>query len=164
MKATSRIVVLIGRVIFRIENIVYNCKVAYLKSRLKSCGDDVYFHCGVSMNMPETISIGNHTHLGENVHLRGGGVISIGDWCQIANNTIVVTGVHPIDGGKYYGRSLFNDVRICNNVWIGSGAIILPGVTIGENSVVAAGAVVTKDIQSNTLVGGVPAKKIRDIP
>lgn len=159
-----RIVIFFGRLIYRIESIISHCKTAYLKSRLKSCGIDVYFFPGVSINIPETISIGNHTHLGENVHLRGGGVILIGDRCQIANNTIIVTGGHPIDGGQYYGRSIFGDIRIGNNVWIGSGAIILPGVTIGENSVIAAGAVVTKDIQSNVLVGGVPAKKIRDVP
>ena len=141
-----------------------HCKGAFLKSRLKFCGDDVYFYPGISVNIPETISIGNHTHLGENVHLRGGGKILIGDWCQIANNTIIVTSGHPIDGGKYYGRSVFNDIQIGNNVWIGSGVIILPGVTVGENSVIAAGSVVTKDVQSNILAGGVPAKKIRDIP
>ena len=54
-------------------------------------------------------------------------------------------------------------VRIGNDVWIGGNVTILPGVTIGNNVVVAAGAVVTKDIPDNTLVGGVPAKKIRDL-
>ena len=143
------------------ESCISYCKGAFLKSRLKSCGYDVYFYPGVSISQPETISIGNHTHLGENVHLRGGGIILIGDWCQIANNAIIVTGNHPIDGGLYYGRSVFEDIKIGNNVWIGSGVIILPGVTIGENSVIAAGAVVTNDIQSNVIVGGVPAKKIK---
>ena len=134
-----------------------------MKSRLKFCGDDVYFYPGVSISLPQTISIGNHTHLGENVHLRGGGAILIGEWCQIANNTIIATAGHPIDGVKYYGRVTLGDIQIGNNVWIGTGAIILPDVTIGENSVIAAGAVVTKNVQSNVLVGGVPAKKIRDI-
>jgi len=164
MRIALRVIIFVGRVIFKIEAIMCHCKGAFLKSRLKFCGDDVYFYPGISVNIPETISIGNHTHLGENVHLRGGGKILIGDLCQIANNTIIVTSGHPIDGGKYYGRSVFNDIQIGNNVWIGSGVIILPGVTVGENSVIAAGSVVTKDVQSNILAGGVPAKKIRDIP
>ena len=54
-------------------------------------------------------------------------------------------------------------VHICRNAWIGVGAIILPGVTIGENAVVAAGAVVTKDVAPNTIVGGNPAKFIKNI-
>ena len=54
-------------------------------------------------------------------------------------------------------------VRIGNDVWIGGNVTILPGVTIGNNVVVAAGAVVTKDVPDNTLVGGVPARKIKDI-
>jgi acetyltransferase-like isoleucine patch superfamily enzyme len=54
-------------------------------------------------------------------------------------------------------------VHICRNAWIGAGATILPGVTVGENAVVAAGAVVTKDVAPNTIVGGNPAKFIKNI-
>ncbi len=54
-------------------------------------------------------------------------------------------------------------VHICRNAWIGAGATILPGVTVGENAVVAAGAVVTKDVAPNTVVGGNPAKLIKTI-
>jgi acetyltransferase-like isoleucine patch superfamily enzyme len=54
-------------------------------------------------------------------------------------------------------------IHIGKNVWLGAGAIILPGVTVGENSIVAAGAVVTKDVPSNTIVGGVPARVIKKI-
>ena len=54
-------------------------------------------------------------------------------------------------------------VVIRRNAWIGAGAVILPGVTVGENAIVAAGAVVTKDVADNTVVAGIPAKYIRDI-
>lgn len=57
----------------------------------------------------------------------------------------------------------FDRVHICENVWIGAGATILPGVTVGKNAVVAAGAVVTKDVEPNTIVGGNPAKFIKNI-
>ena len=54
-------------------------------------------------------------------------------------------------------------VKIGKNVWIGAHATILPGVTIGDNAIIAAGAVVTKDVEKNAVAGGVPAKKIKDI-
>jgi acetyltransferase-like isoleucine patch superfamily enzyme len=54
-------------------------------------------------------------------------------------------------------------VLIRRNAWIGANSTILPGVTVGENAIVAAGSVVTKDVEANTIVGGVPAKKIKDI-
>ena len=57
----------------------------------------------------------------------------------------------------------FDRVHICENVWIGAGATILPGVTVGKNAVVAAGAVVTKNVEPNTIVGGNPAKFIKNI-
>lgn len=57
-----------------------------------------------------------------------------------------------------------NEVRICNDVWIGAGVIILSGIKIGECSVIGAGSVVTKDVEPYTVVAGVPAKKIKDIP
>ena len=71
----------------------------------------------------------------------------------------------------YWGKMLsdeFDDIyekedMAGKNEWLGAGAIILPGVTVGENSIVAAGAVVTKDVPSNTIVGGVPAKHIKNI-
>lgn len=164
MRIKTKLMLFLGHMLYSVGSRVHHLKGEYLKSRLRYCGNDVFFYPGVSVDIPETISIGNHTHIGENVHLRGGGAIIIGEWCQIANNSIIVTGGHPIDGGRYYGRSIFYDISIGNNVWIGSGAIILPGVCVGDNSVIAAGAVVTSSIPSNVLAGGLPARKIRDIP
>ena len=92
-----------------------------------------------------------------------GGEITIGDYCQIANNVIIVSTNHNIDGGLYYNNVISYNVTIGNNVWIASGAIILPGVNIGDNSVVAAGAVVTRDVPDNVVVAGVPAKIIKKI-
>lgn len=154
---------IVADIVFNWEDKISICKNEYFKKHIHNCGTDVFFYKNVSICFPDKVSIGNHTHIGERVHLRGGGRIKIGDWCQIANNTIVVTSGHPIDGGRYYGRTIESDVTIGNNVWIGSAAIILPGVRIGDNSVVAAGAVVVKDVESNTVVAGIPAKKIRTI-
>ena len=74
----------------------------------------------------------------------------------------LVTENHPTDPSKRKSL-LCQPIVIKRNAWIGAGATILPGVTIGENSIVAAGAVVSKNVPSNTIVGGVPAKHIKNI-
>jgi acetyltransferase-like isoleucine patch superfamily enzyme len=74
----------------------------------------------------------------------------------------LVTENHPVHPSNRKSLDL-KSIHIGKNVWLGAGAIILPGVTVGENSIVAAGAVVTKDVPSNTIVGGVPAKFIKKI-
>ena len=166
MPIKTRIAALVGLWFGEFSDLMEKCRLQYLKSKLAYCGTDVVFYPRVSIVLPEMVFIGDHTHLGENVHLRGGGRLTIGKWCQIANNTIILTGNHKIDGGLYYGRNIFTDVEIGDNVWIGSNAIILAGVKIGKNSVIGAGAVVTKDVPPNVIVAGVPAhiiKKIEEI-
>lgn len=83
---------------------------------------------------------------------------------MIGPGTLISTVNHPLTPmGRRQHLGIAKPVRIGNDVWIGGNVTILPGVTIGNNVVVAAGAVVTKDIPDNTLVVGVPAKKIRDL-
>ena len=79
---------------------------------------------------------------------------------MIAANAQLISNKHDL-----YDRQILlcKPVHICENVWIGAGATILPGVTVGKNAVVAAGAVVTKDVEPNTIVGGNPAKFIKNI-
>ena len=80
---------------------------------------------------------------------------------MIAANVQLISNNHDL-----YERQILicKPVRICKNAWVGAGATILPGVTVGENAVVAAAAVVTKDVPANTIVAGNPAKIIRTIP
>jgi acetyltransferase-like isoleucine patch superfamily enzyme len=74
----------------------------------------------------------------------------------------LITENHPLDPADRRGMQ-YKPILIKRNAWIGAGATILPGVTIGENAIVAAGAVVSKNVPDNTVVGGVPAKEIRTI-
>lgn len=108
----------------------------------------------------------DRVHIGKNVMImpdclmmsRGG--ISIEDDAMIAANVQLISNNHDL-----HDRQLLicKPVHIGNKAWIGAGATILPGVTVGENAVVAAGAVVTKDVAPNTIVGGNPAKFIKNI-
>ena len=90
--------------------------------------------------------------------------VHIGDYCMIGPNTLITTVNHPLSPAKRRAHgAIAKPVTIGDDVWIGGNCTILPGVTIGNNVVVAAGAVVTKDVPDNVVVGGVPAKVIRTI-
>ena len=113
---------------------------------------------------------GYNIHVGENFFANYDCVIldvckvTIGDNCMLAPRVCIYTATHPLDAttrisGLEYGK----EVKIGDNVWIGGSAVIVPGVTIGNNVVVAAGAVVTKDVPDNVVVGGNPAKIIKEL-
>jgi acetyltransferase (isoleucine patch superfamily) len=90
--------------------------------------------------------------------------VRIGDYCMIGPNTLITTVGHPISPkGRRERKAQGTPVTIGNDVWIGGNCTILPGVTIGNNVVIAAGAVVTKDMPDNSVVGGIPARVIKKI-
>ena len=111
---------------------------------------------------------GKNIHVGENVfinaccHFQDHGGVTIGDGCQIGHNVVFATlnhGLQPEERGITYPAPIV----LGKNVWVGSNSTILQGVTIGDNAVIAAGAVVTKDVEPGTIVGGVPARFIKKI-
>jgi acetyltransferase-like isoleucine patch superfamily enzyme len=117
---------------------------------------------------PFHINLGVFTRIGKNVFINHdctfldiGGII-IEDDVLIGPKVSVITESHPLDPSERKAL-LVKPVVIKRNAWIGVGAIILPGVTVGENAVVAAGAVVSKDVPANTIVAGVPAKVVKTI-
>jgi maltose O-acetyltransferase len=113
---------------------------------------------------PGTLSIGKDVFINTDCRFACGGNIVIGDHCQISARVSFETIDHqliPVPEGKRPSQSA--PIVVENNVWIGSGAILLPGVTVGQGAVVAAGAVVTKDVRPFTVVGGVPARVIKDL-
>ena len=123
---------------------------------------------GFKMFPPFYTDFGKNTHIGDNVFINAccnfqdHGGIFIGDRCQIGHNVVFATLNH---GLKPEERRTMTPAPIVlgKNVWVGSNSTILQGVTVGDNAVIAAGAVVTKDVAADTVVGGVPARKLKDI-
>ena len=117
---------------------------------------------------PFTADFGKNITIGKNVFFNSGcrfqdqGGIVIGDGVLIGHNVVIATINHGLDP-KEERKNHYAPVAIGNHAWIGSNATILHGVTVGEWAVVAAGAVVTKDVDSYTVVGGVPARVIKHI-
>jgi acetyltransferase-like isoleucine patch superfamily enzyme len=118
--------------------------------------------------VPFHTNFGKHTKIGKNVFINHAcsfldlGGITIEDDVLIGPRVNLTTENHPVDPTKRKHLDL-KSILIKRNAWIGAGATILPGVTIGENSIVAAGAVVNKDVPDNAIVGGIPAKFIKSI-
>ena len=110
----------------------------------------------------KNITLGKGVFINEGCCFQDQGGIEIGDNSLIGQQVVIATLNHDLNPVKRKNM-LPSPVKIGNNVWIGAHATILAGVTIGDNAVVAAGAVVTKDVQANVVVGGVPAKIIKTI-
>ncbi len=109
------------------------------------------------------ITVGRAVFIGYECTITGYAPITIADQVMIAHRVNLVTAGHPVEPDKRREYVTAEPITIETNVWIGAAATILPGVTIGADSVVAAGAVVAHDIPSATLVAGVPAKVIRNL-
>lgn len=113
---------------------------------------------------------GKHVHFGKNVYANFGLTlvddmhIYVGDYTMFAPNVVVATAGHPILPELREKAYQYNfSVHIGRNCWIGAGALIMPGVTIGDNTVIGAGSVVTRDIPSNCVAYGNPCRVIREI-
>jgi len=122
----------------------------------------------VTVFTPLYINYGKHIRIGQNVFINFDctflalGGITIEDEALIGPKVSLVTENHPLDPKERKGL-IAKPIIIKKNAWIGANATILPGVTIGENAVVAAGAVVSKDVPDNAIVGGIPAKFIKNV-
>lgn len=110
----------------------------------------------------QNTTIGSNVFLNTSCHFQDQGGITIGDGTLIGHNVVLATLNHEEDPERRQ-HTYPAPIVIGRNVWIGANATVTPGVTIGDNAIVAAGAVVTKDVPPNMVVGGVPAKVIRPI-
>ncbi len=107
--------------------------------------------------------IGRHVFINQNCTLYDLGGVDIGDDVMIGPNVSLITSGHPIEPSRRHAAVVAKPIVIGNNMWIAAGVTIIGSVTVGENSVVAAGSVVTRDVPANSLVAGNPARLIRSI-
>lgn len=138
---------------------------ALLKEMFAEIGEGCYIEPPLRANWG-----GRHVHLGKNVYVNFNLVlvddshIYIGDNTLIAPNVVISTAGHPILPELREKGYQFNaDIHIGKNCWLGAGVKVMPGVTIGDNTVIGAGAVVTHDIPANVVAMGIPCKVVREI-
>lgn len=147
-----------------IDDLDYEAQYSKLKEMLGGVGSKVWIGKTFNCDNGKKIFIGDNFTGNYNLTILDIQEVYIGDNVMIGPNTLITTVNHPLTPmGRRKHIGIAKPVRIGDDVWIGGNVTILPGVTIGNNVVIAAGAVVTKDIPDNCLYGGVPAKKIKDI-
>lgn len=136
-----------------------------LMRKLGSLGQGSRLDPGVRISFPQNVFIGNDVSMGSGVNLGASsqGFITIGDRCAIASGTRIVTATHDPDVLPVSRVGINKSVTIGEDIWIGTGAIILPGITIYDGAIVAAGSVVTKDVPADCMVGGVPSRLIKKL-
>ncbi|WP_394804404.1 acyltransferase [Portibacter lacus] len=140
-------------------------KSNYLRLQGATVGKAVVFYPGIKINPAFNIEIGDHVDLAWGVLITTGGKVKIGNRTLVGYNTQIFSANHiiPSKRGRIFGSGhILKPVDIGQDVWIGAGSIILPGVTIGEGAVIAGGSVVTKNVAPFTIVGGNPAKLIKE--
>jgi maltose O-acetyltransferase len=123
-----------------------------------------YFHGGTYFSDPRHLKVGQRCFVNRNCFFDLEAVISIGDDVVIGHGTTVVTTHHRLGSARRRAGAPYGEpVTVEDGVWIGANALLMPGVTVGRGSVVGAGALVLHDVAPDTVVAGVPARRIRDL-
>lgn len=137
-------------------------KLLLVKHKYKSFGKRSFIEGSSILQNKSKIHIGDDTHIGEFVHIWGGGGVYIGDRVLIASHVSITSLTHDYNlPNMRFAKALSAPVIINNDVWIGTNAVILPGVNIGVGAVVGAGSIVTKDVPSLAIVVGNPARVVK---
>lgn len=158
-------------VVNMLMDVLPNSGCQSLKSRLYrwagvKVGQNVEFFQGIKIQGIGELEIGDFAFIGHEVLmlLNDGSRLVIEEEAVVSSRTMLITGFHPVtpSGKRIIGREgTSSTVRICRGAAVLAGCTVLPGVTVGEMSMVAAGATVTKDVAPLTMVGGCPAKEIK---
>lgn len=133
-----------------------------LRDILGGCGENVVFNHPFRCDYGCNIKVGENFMANFNLTILDEATVTFGDNCLVGPNVSIYTACHPLDAQQRATMVEWAEpVTIGNNVWIGGSATIVPGVTIGDNCIIGAGSVVTRDVESNTVVAGNPAKVIK---
>ena len=139
-------------------------KAELLKKLLGSHGESLWMEAPIHFAYGCNTHMGHHVYANFNLTVVDDGECHIGNYVMFAPNVVISTTGHPLHPSlRDKGAQFSLPVTICDHVWIGSNVTIMPGVTIGENSVIGAGSVVTKDIPANVVACGVPCRVMREI-
>ena len=136
-----------------------------LKALIRDCGDNIRIGTNVQLLGWEKLEIGNNVSIHSNCYIDASGGLAIGNDVSIAHNSTILTTNHGWENESLpikYNEVSYSPVQLKDDIWIGCGCRILAGTIINTRSIVAAGAVVNKDVQSRTIVGGIPAKVIKN--
>ncbi|MCP8967731.1 sugar O-acetyltransferase [Ectobacillus ponti] len=142
----------------------YEARTALLKEMFGSTGERIYIESDFRCDYGYNIHVGENFYANFDCTILDGGKVTIGKNCMMAPGVHIYTNTHPVQAHERITEIEYTKpVTIGDNVWIGGRAVINPGVTIGENAVIASGAVVVKDVPANVVVGGNPARVIKEI-
>ncbi|GEL94073.1 sugar O-acetyltransferase [Cellulomonas composti] len=137
---------------------------AILTELLGSLGEGAFIKPPLAVDYGENIHLGARTFVNSGLTALDVATITIGADCQIGPNVQLLTPTHPIAPQPRRDKlEAARPIVLGDNVWLGGGVVVCPGVTIGSNTVVGAGAVVTKDLPANVVAVGIPARVVRDI-
>lgn len=146
---------------------------AIFKETFAGVGERFVMKSPVRFTYGEHLSFGNDVFINDGANFQDSNLITIGDRVLIGPDAKFYCGEHALDASQRFGThpdgspyiiSYTKPITVGNDVWIGGNVTLIGGVTVGNNVIIAAGAVVTKDVPDNCIVGGVPAKIIRELP
>jgi acetyltransferase-like isoleucine patch superfamily enzyme len=140
---------------------VFNYIRVILLKKIIKVGSDTVIQSGFQFGLKETLVIGNHCKINQNVYIQSA---VVGNYVLIAQNVSLLGNTHIFSNREIpiiqQGFTAVTPVIIEDDVWIGRNATVLPGIRLGKGAIIGAGAVVTKNVDPYTIVGGVPAKII----
>ena len=146
------------------QNLPTRLGVYTLTELLGSRGKSIWMEAPIHFAYGCNTHMGHHVYANFNLTVVDDGECHIGNYVMFAPNVVISTTGHPLHPSlRDKGAQFSLPVTICDHVWIGSNVTIMPGVTIGENSVIGAGSVVTRDIPANVVASGVPCRVMREI-
>lgn len=135
-----------------------------LRKLFGSAGENVHIEPSFRCDYGYNIHVGNNFYANFDCLILDVCKVEFGDNCMLAPGVHIYTATHPLDPDeRNSGKEFAKPITFGNNVWIGGRAVINPGITVGDNAVIASGSIVTKDVPANTVVGGNPAKVIKTI-
>jgi maltose O-acetyltransferase len=130
----------------------------------KSLGGFCWVQPGVTVVSANRLRVGKHFGCNTGTYINAVGGVTMGDYVLLGSNVTISSGMHPIEGRQppiFARPTVPKPIRIEDDVWIGAGAVIMPGITLARGSVVGANAVVTRDTEEYSVNVGIPARKVR---